>query len=100
MTDELSMNPILANLVVVYFLKGGPIMWPILVALLAALTVFIERALWWLSLRRRTRTDLLNESFDAITAGDFDAALRLTANSVNPFRRTIHDDLLHASSAL
>ena len=85
------MTFLLANLVVDYFLKGGPIMWPILVAFLAALTVFIERALWWWSLRRRTRTDLLNQSFDAIATGDFESALRLTADSRDPFRRTVHD---------
>ena len=94
------MNPILANLIVDYFLKGGPIMWPILIALLAALTVFTERALWWWSLHRRTRTAVLNQSFEAISAGDFDSAVRLTDQTTDPYLRTVHEGLLHAHSSL
>jgi len=100
MMNEPSMNPILANMVVVYFLKGGPIMWPILVALLAAVTVFIERALWWWRLRLRTHSDVLGKSFDAIAAGEFDSALALTSDDRDPFLWTVHEGLLHAHSSL
>jgi len=33
------MHPFLANIVVDYFLRGGPIMWPILFCMVAALIV-------------------------------------------------------------
>ncbi|HSZ58879.1 MAG TPA: MotA/TolQ/ExbB proton channel family protein [Tepidisphaeraceae bacterium] len=94
------MNPILANLVVDYFLKGGPIMWPILLALLGALTVILERTLWWWSLRRRSRHRELLESFDAIADGEFDRAMELTDSASDPFRSTVHEGLLHAHSSL
>ena len=94
------MNFILSNVVLDYFLKGGPIMWPILVALLVAITVFLERAIWWWSLRRRTHTDNLNRSFDAIVTGEFDRAIELTNQSDDPFLRTVHEGLLHAHSSL
>lgn len=90
----------LANIVVDYFYQGGPIMWPILVALLAALTVVLERSLWWWGLRLRTRSGALQKSFDAIAAGDFDEALKLTANRSDPFLRTVHEGLIHAHSSL
>src|SRR3984885_5481179 len=90
----------LANIIVDYFQQGGPVMWPILLALLAALTVVIERALWWLHLRRRTREcDLLN-SFTAISEGEFDRALDLTNRHDDPYLRTVHDGLLSAHSSL
>ena len=90
----------LANLVIDYFLKGGPIMWPILLALLGALTVIIERTLWWWSLRLRTHHRALLESFDAIADGEFDRALELTDSKSDPFLRTVHEGLLNAHSSL
>jgi len=94
------MKPMLANIVLDYFLKGGPIMWPILAALLAALTVILERIFWWWGLSRRTHAAVLESSFDAISAGDFDRALSLTTSPDDPFLRTVHDGLVHAHSSL
>jgi biopolymer transport protein ExbB len=94
------MNSYLANIIVDYFQEGGPIMWPILLALLAALTVVLERALWWWNLRRRTRSAVMERSFDAIAAGDFAKALQLTDDADDPFLQTIHDGLVNAHSSL
>ena len=94
------MNCILANIIIDYFFKGGPIMWPILLALLAALTVVLQRSLWWIALRMRVHSQPLEESFDAIAAGEFDQAIELTDSKSDPFLRTVHDGLLHAHSSL
>jgi biopolymer transport protein ExbB len=90
----------LANILIDRFTAGGPIMWPILVALLAAGTVVTERAAWWLSLRRRTHAAALHETFAAVAAGDFAAAVDLSAGSEDPFLRTVHEGLTHAHSSL
>ena len=90
----------LANIVLDYFLKGGPIMWPILAAMLAALVVVIERLLWWWQFGRRTHSTALQKSFDAIASGDFENALKLTDDDTDPFLRTVHDGLLNAHSSL
>jgi biopolymer transport protein ExbB len=94
------MNNGLANIIVDYFQEGGPVMWPILVALLAAITVVIERSLWWWSLRRRTHPAVMERSFDAIAAGDFDGAMTLTDDRRDPVLHTIHEGLIHAHSSL
>ncbi len=94
------MTPIFANIVVDYFVRGGPIMWPILVALLGALVVVTERSLWWFSLQRRTQSAELNESFDAIASGNFENAVKLTANTDDPFLKTVHEGLIHAHSSM
>lgn len=94
------MNPILANIVVDFFDRGGPIMWPILVALLAALVVVAERSLWWFSLQRRTQSAELTESFEAISSGNFEQAIKLTTNTNDPFLKTVHEGLVHAHSSM
>lgn len=94
------MTPHLANIVVDYFIRGGPIMWPILLCLVAALVVVAERALWWWSLGRRTREERLNESFEAIAQGRFDHAVRLTRQGNDPFLATVHEGLMHAHTSL
>ncbi len=90
----------LANILLDLFLRGGPIMWPILFCLAAALVVVIERALWWWNLGRHSSEDSLNAVFDAIAAGAFDEAIRRTASGADPFLRTIHEGLVHAHSSL
>lgn len=94
------MNPLLGNIVVDLFFKGGPIMWPILLCLIAALVVVAERALWWWGLHKRTRVDILNECFAAISSGDFKTALDLAARGADPFLHTVRDGILHAHTSL
>jgi len=94
------MQTVMANIVVEYFFKGGPVMGPILIAFVAALTVIIQRSLWWWELRRRSHSRELHQSFDAIAAGDFDAALELTDAGSDPFLATVHEGLMHAHSSL
>jgi biopolymer transport protein ExbB len=93
------MQPILANILVDYFQEGGPIMWPILAALLAALTLVMERCLWWWSLRRRCDAKALQQSLEAISTGQFEQALELTDQNDDPYLRTIHDGLVNAHSS-
>lgn len=94
------MKLMLANVVVDFFIKGGPIMWPILFALLAALAVIVERTLWWVSLGRRTGSEALSKGFDAIAAGEFGKAEEITRDNSDPFLSTVHEGLLHAHSSL
>jgi biopolymer transport protein ExbB len=94
------MTPILANIIVDYFFEGGPIMWPILVALLAAITIVLQRSLWWWSLHRRTHSADLESSFEAISEGEFQKALDLSDRPSDPFLQTVHEGLVHAHSSL
>jgi biopolymer transport protein ExbB len=99
MNDVPMIDPVLANVAVDAFLRGGPVMWPLLAALLAALTVVLERSLWWLNLSRRVRSDTLTRTFDAISEGKFDLAAQLVSGGSDPFLRTVREGLLHAHSS-
>jgi biopolymer transport protein ExbB len=94
------MKCLFGNVVLDLFFRGGPVMWPILLVLLAAFTVIVERSLWWLSLQRRTQSAELNGAFAAIADGDFAGAVRLTSNGPDPFLGTVHEGLLHAHTSL
>jgi len=90
----------LANLILDYFIQGGPIMWPILAAFVAAAVIVLERSLWWSGLRWRSRPRVLESAFDAIAEGQFERAIELTADSRDPHLRTVHEGLTHAHSSL
>lgn len=94
------MAPLFANVVVDLFVKGGPVMWPILLCFLSALVVVLERSLWWWRLRRRCRAERYDPVFDAVAEGRFAQALKLTADSSDPFLATIRDGLLHAHTSM
>jgi len=97
---SIELAPILGNIVVDYFDQGGPIMWPILVALIAAIAVVLERSIWWTSLARRTHSAELKKTFAAIVSGDFDEALKLSDDRDDPYLSTVHDGLVNAHSSL
>lgn len=94
------MNPQFANIVVDMFIKGGPVMWPILLCALAALIVVIERLLWWWQLGRRCQREKLDQTFDAIAEGRFETADKLSAGSSDPFLSVVNDGIAHAHSSL
>jgi biopolymer transport protein ExbB len=94
------MTPIFANIVVDFFVRGGPIMWPILFCAIAALVVVVERSIWWWSLNRRTRTEALNETFEAVSQGRFEHAVKVTRQANDPMLATVHEGLLHAHTSM
>jgi biopolymer transport protein ExbB len=94
------MNPLFANVVVDVFLRGGPIMWPILLCLIAAVAVAMERTLWWWALNRRVKMAALNRAFEMISAGQFEEGIALTRDSDDPFLATVNEGLIHAHSSL
>lgn len=90
----------LANIVVDTFIQGGPIMWPILVCFIAALSVVLERCGWWWLLGRRCDSRCLNQAYDAITDGRFVEASRLSDKASDPYLATLHAGLVNAHSSL
>ena len=85
----------LANILIDYFLKGGPIMAPILVVAIVAVCVVGERAFWWLRLSMRREPDRLEKVLAAMENGDFKAASALAKDSDDPVVRMIWHGLNH-----
>ncbi len=90
----------LANIVVQFFLKGGPVMWPILICAFVAVAVVGERAFWWWreSLKRDPQT--LEQVLSALENSDVAAATRISEGSEDPIIRMIHRGLNHVHTSM
>jgi biopolymer transport protein ExbB len=88
------------NFLIDNFRKGGPIMWPILIVSLVALTVVIERAFWWAGRWYRRDPKRIEKVFTAIEVGDVAEASRLSRDSRDPVLRMMWNGLNHQHASL
>jgi biopolymer transport protein ExbB len=80
--------------------RGGPVMWPLLFCSIVALTVIIERALFWIRESWHRDEDRLDRLLDLAQKGDFARALEESASSGDAPTRTIRAGLLHREHGL
>ena len=86
-------EPMLSNIVVDLFIKGGPIMWPILLATLAAVAAVGERILWWARFNKRRDRARLGEVFAAVQQGDVALALKKCHGTDDPAVKVVEAGL-------
>ena len=89
-----------ANSVVEFFIKGGPIMYPIAVVALVAVCLITERISWWVRAVRGRDARRLDEVFAALEAGDLQKSIALSAGSTDPVIRMLHHGLQHPHSSM
>jgi len=89
-----------SNWLIDQFRKGGPVMWPILVVSIVALTVVLERCLWWSGRWFRRDPKRIEKVFTAIENGDTAEASRLSRGSRDPVLRMLWNGLNHQHSSL
>jgi|GEM_PF-181838 len=94
------MTPAIANIAFDLFLDGGPLMWPLLVCLIAALTVMAERAYWWHTLGCRNDRTCAQKALERIAAGDSGEALELCEKEMGPCASTLQDGLRCAEAPI
>jgi len=82
------------------FHKGGPVMWPILIVSIIALTVVIERCFWWTGRWFRRDPKRIEKVFTAIEQGDTTEASRLSRGSRDPVLRMMWNGLNHQHTSL
>jgi biopolymer transport protein ExbB len=88
------------NWLIDQFRKGGPVMWPILIVSIIALTVVIERILWWSGRWFRRDPKRIEKVFTAIENGDVAEASRLSRGSRDPVLRMMWNGLNHQHASL
>jgi biopolymer transport protein ExbB len=89
----------LANIVFQFFIKGGPVMWPILASAVVAVAVVGERAFWWWRESRKRDVQKLEQILAALENSDVAAAQSLAGNSDDPVIRVIRHGLNHIGHA-
>src|SRR5260370_4109309 len=90
----------LANIVVQFFLKGGPVMWPILICAFVAVAVVGERAFWWWRESRKREPQKMEQILAALENSDVSRAAKISAGSEDPVIRMIHRGLNHVHTSM
>jgi len=82
------------------FIKGGPIMWPILVASILALAVVLERVFFLLNEQRKRDRKALNRFFGEVERKDLNAAIEISRKSKDCIVTTLGYALEHRDQSL
>lgn len=77
------------------FIKGGPIMYPLLVCSIIALTVIIERTVFWIGEDYRRDQALVNEVLSLAERGNWDTIRAKIGNSKDFIIRILVAGILH-----
>lgn len=89
----------LANIVLQFFLKGGPVMWPILICAIVAVAVVGERAFWWWRESRKRDPQKLEQILAALENSDVAAAKSISKETEDPVIRVVRHGLGHVGHA-
>ena len=95
LTGQHSPNPVID-----FFIKGGPIMWPILVVSIVAVAVIIERCVWWLREKGRREPEKIEKVFEAVETGNLKQASSLSRDSQDPVLRMMWHGMNHYHASM
>jgi biopolymer transport protein ExbB len=83
-----------------FFIKGGPVMWPLLACSLAALTVIIERAIFWVRERRSRDQRLVDKILELAEQDEYIEAARIGSGSNDYVARILICGIVHRDFSL
>ena len=77
------------------FIKGGPVMYPLLACSVLVLTVIIERALFWISVNMHRDRHLIDEVLELCRAGDWESVRIKTKGSKDFIIKILLTGIVH-----
>jgi biopolymer transport protein ExbB len=83
-----------------FFLKGGPVMYPLLLCSLTALTVIIERLIFWARERGSRDQKLVDGILQSAERNDYNEAARLGSGSDDYVARILVCGIVHRNFSL
>jgi biopolymer transport protein ExbB len=90
----------LENSLIPIFMKGGPIMWPLVLASILALGTVIDRIFFLISIRRKRNGKAITKFLAAVGKGDTQSAIRISEESNCYVVRTLNFALSHKGESL
>lgn len=82
------------------FIKGGPVMYPLLFCSIISLTVIIERSIFWIGVGMRRNQELLDEVLELCREGDWENIRVKAKGSKNYVIRVLISGILHREYSL
>ncbi len=82
------------------FQKGGPIMWPLLLTSIVALTIVIERMIFTIREKMKRQPDVVEEVLSYVELGDLNTAIQKGQGSEDFLVRTLIYALSHREKSL
>jgi len=77
------------------FISGGPIMYPLLLCSIIALTVIIERSFFWVGVAMRCDQSLINEVLELCRTGNWESVRKKATGSKDYIIRILITGILH-----
>jgi len=100
MFPALLFPPLLANAVMEFMHRGGPIMIPVALTAVFAIGIVAERLVWWISSLRHRDPARLESIYAALEGQHLDEARQRAAGSADPVVRMIECGLHHQPPSL
>lgn len=82
------------------FLKGGPVMWPLLLTSIIALTVVIERVIFMVSERRKRQPEVVEKLLSLVEGGKIETAIDAGRQASDFVARTLSYALANREKSL
>jgi biopolymer transport protein ExbB len=86
---------LLGGIMLEIFIKGGPVMYPLLACSILVLTVIIERTLFWISVDMHRDRHLIDEVLELCRAGDWESVRMKTKGSKDFIIKILVTGIVH-----
>jgi biopolymer transport protein ExbB len=83
-----------------FFIRGGPIMYPLLICSLISVAVIVERIIFWLDVKRSRNAPLISDMLQLAEQGHYEKAAQRARGSKDYIARVLLEGIVHRSYSL
>ena len=83
-----------------FLIRGGPIMYPLLICSLISVAIIVERIIFWLSAKREREPLLISEMLQLAEKGHYEKAVQCARGSRDYIARVLLEGIVHRNYSL